>query len=255
MDQDPQEQRASELITVTNRLNHFADETPGTPIDEVVIRADGKFPHGETDSQSIFHILALSVNSLLDGTAACTVDKSQLSTAFYCSIALMNRAVPNCRPHLILWSKYMYNSIRFNGLALQNKDLSPAEYSRVLSSSKNDAREAGWSELEALRILYEHFFRGGWYYYPESNVYYPEPIGSNDADAYQLVTRHFLLSFPHSFTLNELHALLLGELKELEYEMSQQKPEPFRTAFEAADVFIYLTHIASYFGFRLSDLI
>jgi hypothetical protein len=249
------EQRLQELSRVVSRLNHAENEPPGVCIEKAIEASECQFPPKEYTLPNLLNVLEASTDTPLTEDAGCGVDKELLATALRSSLSIIHRAERSFGPHLILWSKYLYNSIRFNGLSLEIENLSETEYIEVLKSSKEAAQAAGWSEIEALRVFYECFYNAGWYYYQEYELYYPKPIGANDLDLYQLVSQHFLLSLPHSFTLTELHKLLLEEVGELKHEMSQKKRNSLRVAFEATDVFIYLTHIASKQGFKLSELL
>ena len=85
------------------------------------------------------------------------------------------------------------------------------------------------------------------------------PIGANDLGIFQLVNRYFLSGFQREFTIKYLIDCLFGEVKELREEImrpnSNEDCENFKAAFEAADVFIYLTHIASTLDLEILDLI
>lgn len=255
MSQDYQKERHKELRAVTERLNHHEREESGISIEEAEKIANTMFPLEKFSITDVFNLLVESISNL-ESASEDEVGARSLSTALCTSLNIIARmTTEHIGPYLILWGKYMNNSIRFSPLRIQPDDLPQDEFLILLDDSKKLAASKGFSDFEALREFHEHFYNGGWYYFPEEAQNYPQPIGSSGLGKYQLVTNHFLLSMPHFFTITEICELLDGEVNELRIELDSPDQVRLPGAFEAADVFIYLIHIASKNNLNISDLI
>ncbi|MCK9368697.1 hypothetical protein M0R04_01845 [Candidatus Dojkabacteria bacterium] len=244
----------TELKEICQRLNHYEQEPPGITVEEAIAIGDRLFPEDGYSIENAINFLCDSVPGLKQGTEIVG-ESNILATCICLLLVIMHRVENSHEPNLFLWGKYMNNSYRFSGLMIQNNTLSTDEYLEEMKKSKREAERAGWNDRKALARFYDFFYNGGWYYFPDGQADYPHPIGSNDLNIYQLVTKHFLLSFPHTFSRTELYDLLLEELHELRMEVFNTKLDKWNIAFEAADVIIYLLHIASEFNIDVSESI
>ena len=244
----------TEFKEICQRLSHYEQEPPGITIEDAIATGDRLFPKDEYSIRNALDVLCDSVADLKQDTEIIG-DANVLATCICLSLVIMRRVETLFDPSIFLWAKYINNSYRFSGLMIQNSTLSPDEYLIEMKKSKREAERSGWNDRNALAKFYEFFYNEGWYYSPEGQENYPHPIGSNDLNIYQLVIKHFLLSFPRTFSRKELYNLLLGELHELRMEVFNTKLDSKNIAFEAADVIIYLLHIASDFNIDISEAI
>jgi hypothetical protein len=243
-----------EFQEICQRLNHYEQEPLGITVEEAIETGDRLFPEDKYSMGNAFGLLSDSIAGLKQNTEIVG-DADVLAKCICLSLVIMHRLETSWEPNLFLWGKYMNNSYRFSGLMIQDRELSNDEYLREMEKSKREAERAGWNDREAMARFYDFFYNGGWYYFPEGQANYPHPIGTNDLNHYQLVIKHMLLSFPHIFSRIELYDLLLGELAELRTETFNVNLDSWNVAFEAADVIIYLLHIASKFNIDISEAI